>query len=390
MSQKDRVPHAHKVLPGLLAISIDERDAEERRRGLERAAEVSRGRRANRADLEEYLRRPEEGDLIDRVGRFVDFAVVDDPVEAAREVMDADERVTASPVHRLGFHWHAPFSATTPEREEDVAFPAQPAGDRHRVIAMVDTGVVRPEALPAWMSSSLISGSDDVEELHGDEVSHGTFVASLLRQVAPSHAVSIAKAGISDRDDEHEADHPAPGPTTELHVAGAIDRLIERHKGICAVEALNLSMGGSTADDLVMVTLQQAIARWRDAFPKTPVFAAAGNTPAAETIYPAAFRYVRGVAAADGYGKQIVWDRDNSAIEPPARHWVDDVGPGSEIIGLGGRSPEDSIRWSGSSFASAVASASYVNGGPVEVVAGLAYWPNRAMRYGDVPGLQHG
>ena len=388
MSQRDDGGHGRKILPGLLAISIDTRDTDERRRSLERVAEVGRGRSANRADLREHLRGPADGEVIDRVSRFVDFAVVDDPVQAAREAMEADARVTASPVHQLGFHWHQPFSATTPERVEDVVFPALPAGDRHRVIAMVDTGVARPESLPPWMSSSIIHGSGDVEELHDDEVSHGTFVASLLRQVAPSHAVSIAAAGIFDQEDEHEADHPLPGPTTELHVAGAIDRLIERHQGLCAVEALNLSIGGSTEADLVMVTLQQAIARWRDVFPKTPVFAAAGNTPATETIYPAGFRYVRGVAAADGDGKQVVWDQDDSAVEPSTRHWVDDVGPGSDLIGVGGRDPDDAIKWSGSSFAAAVATASYVNGGPVEVVEGLAYWPSRAMSYGDVPGLQ--
>jgi hypothetical protein len=388
MGRNDHGGNAQRIVPGLMAISMDEKDSDERRRGLDRAAEVGRGRRANRADLRDRFRSPEDVGLIDRVSRFVEFAVVDDPVQAARDAMAEDARVTASPVNALGFHWHSPYSATTPQDVEDIVFPTLAVGSRDRVIAVVDTGVVAAGQLPAWMSSSIIHGVDDVEELHEEDVSHGTFVASLLRQIAPSHAVSMAKAGVFEASDQHGADHPLPDPTTEIHVAGAIDRLIERHKGACAVAALNLSIGGATEEDFVMVTLQQAIARWRDSFPTTPIFAAAGNTPDPETIYPAGFRYVRGVAAADRSGKQVVWQADDSEVEPDPRDWVDDVGPGSGLIGLGGSGADNTIKWSGSSFASAVATASHVNGGPVEVVDGLAYWPNRAMRYGDVPGLQ--
>jgi hypothetical protein len=379
--------HAHFV-PNLMAVDFDVRDRDDRRRGLERAAEAAQGRLATRADLRERFRRDEEEELVDRVGRFVDFALVDNPVEAARAAMAADPRVTASPVHELGFQWHALYSATKAEKVEDVTFPALPPGDRDRVIAVVDTGVVTPEALPEWMSSSIVAGADDVEVLHKDAVSHGTFVTSLLRQIAPSHAVSMARAGGLDDGDGTDPNHPLPSSTTELHIAAAIDRLIERHRGACVVEALNLSVGGPTEEDLIMLTLQQAIAKWRDVFPKTPIFAAAGNTPDPDTIYPAAFRYVRGVAAAGSADGQIVWKEDDTTVDPPAREWVDDIAPGAGLVGVGGRSPDDTIKWSGSSFAAAVATASYVNGGPVEVAGGLAYWPNRAMHYGDVPGLR--
>jgi hypothetical protein len=391
MSPNETRGNRNTIVPNLLAIDFEARNADEKRRGLERAVEVSRGRRADRADLRSRFPRDEDEDLVDRVSRFVDFALVDDPVQAARELMADDPRVTASPVHQLGFHWHTFYSATTPEEIEGIVWPAAPDADRDRVIAVVDSGIVAPKALPAWMGSSIVHGADDVEELHEDEVSHGTFVASILRQVAPTHAVSMAKAGPFEVGAEHDSEHPMPDPTTELHVAGAIDRLIERHRGSCAVEALNLSIGGPSEDDMVMVTMQQAIGRWRDAFPKSPIFAAAGNSPEAEAIYPAGFRYVRGVAAADTQGKQIVWAGDDSTHDPspPQRGWVDDVAPGSGLVGLGGRNADHTIKWSGSSFAAAVATASYVNGGPVEVAAGLAYWPNRAMRYGDVPGLQY-
>lgn len=352
MSPKENGGDADNIVPGLMAISVDEIDADERGRGLERAAEVGGGRRADRADLRARFPRPEEEDVVDRVSRFVDFAIVDDPVQGARDAMEADDRVTASPVHTLGFHWHASYSATTPKDVEDVAFPAVAPGDESQVIAVVDSGIVAPEALPDWMRLSIISDSDDVEELHDDEeVSHGTFVTSLLRQIAPTHSVSIAKTGgLEDVETQAAPDHPKPFPTTEMHIAGAIDRLVERHRGSNAVEALNLSIGGPTPEDLIMVTLQQAIGRWRDAFPRTPIFAAAGNTPDPEEIYPAAYRYVRGVAAANHEGNQIVWKND-SPTEPPRRSWVDDVAPGLDLIGLSGRGAEDAVKWSGSSFA---------------------------------------
>ncbi|HSM46102.1 MAG TPA: hypothetical protein VK969_13895, partial [Acidimicrobiia bacterium] len=78
--------HAHFV-PNLMAVDFDARNRDERRRGLERAAEVGQGRLATRDNLRERFRRDEEGELVDRVNRFVDFALVDDPVEAARAAM---------------------------------------------------------------------------------------------------------------------------------------------------------------------------------------------------------------------------------------------------------------------------------------------------------------
>ena len=44
----------------------------------------------------------------------------------------------------------------------------------------------------------MIRGSADVEQLTGDDASHGTFVVSLLRQIAPTHIVSMARAANPD------------------------------------------------------------------------------------------------------------------------------------------------------------------------------------------------
>ncbi|MFP4552878.1 MAG: S8/S53 family peptidase [Actinomycetota bacterium] len=348
------------------------------------AAEAAGGAIATRGELGEFFG---DDELAERVSRFADFALVaDNPVAAARRAVESGPGIAASPVHRLGFHWHQLYSAIQPQDRTGFEFPEVASGDPGRIVAVVDTGIVNPGSLPGWMSSSVVHSPGDREELTDGSISHGTFVASLLRQIAPTHTVSMARADAFE-DEPQGATHPEPYPTTEFHVAGAIDRLIERHRGRCRIDALHLAVGGPTADEQETVTLRTAIDRWREHFPDVPIFAAAGNSHHEERIFPAAFRHVRGVSAAAEGGEQIVWDDDGNEISPPDRDWVDDLAPGSNLIGLGGREPAHAASWSGSSFATAVATASYLNGGPVEVRAGIAHWPNRIVRYGDVPGL---
>jgi hypothetical protein len=53
------------------------------------------------------------------------------------------------------------------------------------------------------------------------------------------------------------------------------------------------------------------------------------------------------------------------------------------LLGLSGLATDEAISWSGSSFATAVATASHVNGGPVEVRRDVAFWPNETMLYSE-------
>lgn len=378
-----RGPEVHFV-DGLLAVDIDAENAGERDQLRSQVVQRSRGEFADVGRLErEFL----ELEKLEKIADMVDILVVDDPVAAADALAD-QERVTASPIHALGFSWHAPYSATVPEPVKDFVFPALPPGDRERVVAVVDTGIVDPEFLPDWMSSSIVHGQDDIETLGKGEVSHGTYVASLIRQVASGHVVSMARSpGYAGDNGRSGKNHPKPPPTTELHIADAVLRLIDRHRVGCHVEALNLSMGGPALGRRPMTVLQAALAEWRSEFPQSPIFAAAGNSDSPEPIYPAAFRHVRGVAAGED-GREIVWDSAGNVIPVGVRNWVDDVAPGSQLVGLSGTQPTDAISWSGSSFASAVTTASYVSRGPVESRHRVSWWPDRALRYGNVPGLR--
>lgn len=383
-----------RYVEGLVAVKVDSLDPAERYGLFQTARETVREAGGDVAPVGVQRLTEIFGHDIGsftRVTRFVDIFEVDDP-EGAASAFDDNDNVSVTPIHALAFNWHQPISATKPSPiAEPVPFPDLPPGDRTRVIAVVDTGVVSAGALPSWMTSSIIHGQDDIEKLEGDDASHGTFVTSLLRQIAPTHVISMARAADYGDGEAREDSHPEPDPTTELHVADAIHRLIDRHLGRSdVVEALNLSVGGPSRKDLGMATLESALGRWREVFPNAPIFAGAGNSPEPHVIYPAAVAQVRGVAAANRDGDQIVWDSSDAEVPPnPAeRPWVDDVAPGSRLIGLGGRGGEYAVQWSGSSFATAVATASHTQGGPYEISDSVAYWPDRAMTYGDVPGLQ--
>ncbi len=376
----------------MLAVHIPEREPDQRQLILQEVADLVGSGPADAEAVQEALEEELDDGMtgLGRVLDYVDIIVVDRPAAAARALI-RNRRVTASPVHALGFSWHRALTATAPEPAPKGTNFDEVDAPEDRVIAVVDTGIADPGALPAWITAGLSNDTIDIDPIDDPQtVSHGTFVAGLLRQIAPNHSVSMARAaGYGDEVVGAEV-HPEPNATTELHVADAIHRLVDRHSHEPdKVVVLNLSVGGTSLGNLDMATIRSAVERWREVFPRAPVFAAAGNTTSPRKVYPAALASVRGVAAANHDGDQIVWDGGSETDPIPAkRKWVSDVAPGSGLLGLSGVAKDDAIKWSGSSFATAVATACYVNGGPLEVLDGLSYWPDRAMTYGNVPRLQ--
>jgi hypothetical protein len=261
---------------------------------------------------------------------------------------------------------------------------------------MVDSGIVDPDLLPDWMKPENTRFEDiDIETLDTTVTeSHGTFVAGLIRQISPAHTVSIAKAqrvpigSFVPQPPEHWT---APLPTTELDVLAAILRLITRHEGE-EVDALNLSLGAYTCDpanDWLLVTLAQGLDQWLEAHPESVVFAAGGNVPGSVPIWPAAYPIVRGVGAAEnGGGGQVVWDpATQNQLQADPRWWISDVAPGSRVVNLSGQGGDHLVVWSGSSFASPIAAASYVAHKTANP-AGMAYWwPDKPIDYLSTAGL---
>jgi hypothetical protein len=324
------------------------------------------------------------------------FRVQGDPHELARGLRD-EPGIDASPVHALGALYHLQSMAgTDPVPTRVKSEPVIAASSPGRVVAAIDTGVTK--SLPVWLDSGLEYDAADVETLSGkDAASHGTFVAGLIRRIAPEHTISMARArrwALKDLEPKLDKSHrDADDPSTELHVLEAMIRLVNRLGGRdrCDVAALNLSLGGSCDDhDPGFVTLRIALDLWRNSFPKVPIFAAGGNTPDTSEVYPGAFEFVRSVAAAKDGGQQVVWDRTSSrsgSVPAPDRKWITDVAPGSDLVSPSGRTRAEWVKWSGSSFATAVATASYVSNRPMEASDGLIWWADRQTKAADIPGL---
>jgi hypothetical protein len=156
-----------------------------------------------------------------------------------------------------------------------------------------------------------------------------------------------------------------------------------------------LSLGGVACgeNDPTMVTLSLAIDYWRQHFPRTVVFAAGGNTPAPERIFPAAFNHVRAVAAARVGGVPVAWDPHAASprqpVDIPRRPWITDAAPGVDLVGSSGVSSDPWVKWSGSSFASAVAAACFASRRPMQVQHDLVWWRNQQMNYDAVQGLMY-
>lgn len=323
--------------------------------------------------------------------------VKDDPRTAADALRGRG--IDASPVHAMGFLSHISYKPGTDPTPVGGGLPDVDPGSGDRIVAVVDSGISN-ERLPEWLTSSLrYDDPHDVETLSGGQASHGTFVSGLIRQLSPDHTVSLVKPRTVAVDElrryPRERRHStAPDPTTELHVAEAIVRLANRHAGARdQVEALNLSLGAYTADpdkDPLLVTLSQAIDFWRNAYKMSDcgVFAAGGNIPGSTPIWPGAYQSVRAVGAArDGDG-QVVWDQNGNERPADPRPWITDVAPGCDVVGLAGQG-KSLVRWSGSSFASAVAVASCVSGGRPKTKS-VAWWLDEPVEYAHVRGLRHG
>lgn len=325
-------------------------------------------------------------------------SVPERPHRAATRLVNRGRPIPASPIHGVGYEGHAGFmSGDGPNRVEAELRPPEDC-ERRGWIAVIDSGLVVEGSRPTWMRHpDVVDHSNGPEMVAADDASHGTFVTSIIRSIAPEYGV-LFSAAPPDHDGELESEIPGDDvddpPTTELDVLTAVDRLISDidvppHQ----VKALNLSLGAPRCggDDGFLLTLRSAIDLWRRHFGNNaPIFAAGGNSDDPGPVYPAAFPRVRGVGSGiDGDVDQRVWTDAGNPAMAGTRSWVDDVAPGLNLRGAGGHHESHVVEWSGSSFASAVAVALYAKGASFAVDNGVVFWRDQPIDYGDVAGLQY-
>jgi hypothetical protein len=320
-------------------------------------------------DLLERFEGLERSD-IESIRSRLDLIRVEDPHESASLVRTTGG-VRASVVHGLGHLSHSRVMSGDGPYENGKMDDAPEVDESAPVIAVVDSGIVEEGELPNWMTSPSVEVEDRDRAVPDTSyripASHGTFVVSQLRRGAPKHAVWLSAAQPRDLYSASTQHPPAPFPTSELDVVAALSRLTRRLlDGERTVAALNLSLGAHShnpCEDDFLLAVKLALVSWRQAFDGCPIFAAGGNVEAAvdpNPVYPGAFEAVAAVGALDDSGVEVVWNAQGHTRDGSWRNWIDQRAHGVDRIGLSGNPRVPVVRWSGSSFATAEATAAGV------------------------------
>ena len=305
-------------------IIVHQRDLDPAARQLEGLARLQIARRI---DSKVHLRLTSDLDARTAV-RSLRAETGGGPVEA-----DLNHVFTLGP--RWQFH---PATAAWPEEGELAAGPTTKV-EREVTVGIVDTGMGPDGNSQPLLSGHFVDDSPDPLVVGGTITSyvggHGTFVAGLVLQRAPSVRFDPESATFRN------------GFTDDAAAAADAARL-----GALGCQVLNLSLGGHTDDGQpppAITAVVRALAKKGVA-----VVAAAGNSDTKTPFWPAADESVIGVAAVDRNGAKATFSNFGD--------WVDacslGVGvrstyvkgtltlPGGEV-----RTFARTARWSGTSFA---------------------------------------
>lgn len=219
-------------------------------------------------------------------------------------------------------------------------------------VAVIDTGI-DPGAVDAsngWLGGIEVDDGpggnrdllDSVPAPDGfldDAAGHGTFVAGVVRQLAPACEVTAVKALDSD------------GVGTEFAVAEALFDLADTE---APPHVVNLSLACLASETLAPIAISAALEALRERHPDIVIVAAAGNDGSAVPAWPAAHKAVVSVGAVEGqrparYSNHGYW----VDFSVPADGVVSTYVQGTRVLQTGERVEHTGAyaAWSGTSFA---------------------------------------
>lgn len=197
--------------------------------------------------------------------------------------------------------------------EPTTALQGDPEEGAGVLVAILDTGQAQVSLSTAWATAHVRPGAElDVLDTDNDQVldlvaGHGTFVAGIVRQVAPGADVLVL------------APLSPSGVTDDLAVARAV--LKARAEG---ADVLNLSFGGYAEGDTPPMALSRVLGKDAQQAEPAVVVAAAGNDASERPFYPAALPGVVAVAALNSVGRRAAF----SNFGP----WVDACADGDRLL----------------------------------------------------------
>ncbi|NND02246.1 MAG: S8/S53 family peptidase, partial [Acidimicrobiia bacterium] len=187
------------------------------------------------------------------------------------------------------------------------------------VVAVVDSGF---PAIPGFPMLDIGLSTEDKHDLLAEDgttiVSHGTFVASVIRQVAPDVPMVGARVDVSDEDRGNTA-YVSLIPLLDslrdgFQVEQAVQRVRDATNGRDVV--LNLSFGARECPSLPPPNgLRNLLLEWGyDTSSTVRVIAAAGNRVGDPILYPAAYDFVDAISALNISGEAVLWNANDQRV----------------------------------------------------------------------------
>ncbi|WP_170166453.1 S8 family peptidase [Lentzea atacamensis] len=209
----------------------------------------------------------------------------------------------------------------------DGHLPDLPTADEALRVGVIDTGIAvnsQGEVHP-WLRGHVQYMPDEVEHRNDSDpdVGHGSFVAGVVLQQAPTATVLMHRAVVGAENEDEEG-----------QVATAI-----RELGQAGVTLINLSFGGSLFEHSTPTVISEALS---ELGPEVVVVAAVANNALPLRTYPAADKRVISVGAATSSGAIAEFSANGD--------WIDIYAVGEGVVGP---YQDGYAEWSGTSFAAA-------------------------------------